>query len=203
MQHIHDLIAQHGNFFYLFTFLWTVLEGETFVIFAGLAAQRGLLNIWLLFLAAWLGSFCGDQIAFAVGRLFGTRILNHLPRLKPGVEKALKWLERYAVAFILSYRFMYGIRNVSSIAVGLSHLSWRKFAFWNCVAAFGWAAVFAGFGYLFGDVFAHIKHKEEVVSGSVRDLTIAALGLFVLVVAVKFLMIRWYQKHDRRRRPRH
>ncbi len=36
---VNQLIADYGGWFYAITFLWTFLEGETFVIFAGAAAQ--------------------------------------------------------------------------------------------------------------------------------------------------------------------
>ncbi|HEU0118270.1 MAG TPA: DedA family protein [Alphaproteobacteria bacterium] len=193
MHQIYDLIHHHGNFFYLITFVWTALEGETFVIFAGLAAQKHLINVWLLFLAAWLGSMAGDQIFFFIGRRFGTKILEHLPKLKPSVDHALVWLERYSILFILCYRFMYGLRNISGIAVGLSHVEWKKFAIWNAVAAFLWAAVFVGAGYLYGDVLAHMHHKEAVVEDSVRQITLSVLGLFVFLIVAKLGLMRWHR----------
>src|SRR5438034_5808268 len=42
-------------YFYLIAFIWTFLEGETFVLFAGFAAAQGVLNPALLFVATWLG----------------------------------------------------------------------------------------------------------------------------------------------------
>jgi hypothetical protein len=35
---IYQLIERYQDWFYLITFIWTFLEGETFVIFAGAAA---------------------------------------------------------------------------------------------------------------------------------------------------------------------
>ena len=193
MHDIYLLIQNHGNAFYLITFVWTALEGETFVIFSGLAAQKGMLNIWLLFLAAWIGTFCGDQIFFFAGRRYGGHILNHLPKLKPAIDRSLGWLERHAVAFILAYRFMYGIRNISGIAIGMSRLPWQQFALWNALASFVWAAAFAGFGYLFGNVIAHIPHKTEVVENSVRQITMTVLDLFLLIICFRMLIL-WIQK---------
>src|SRR3977135_2305693 len=95
--HIGDpafLAHRYRELFYLITFFWTAVEGETFVIIAGFLAQKGYLNIGGLFVAAWLGSFFGDQVVFAIGRRFGWRVLHHLPRLEPGVNRAIGWLER-------------------------------------------------------------------------------------------------------------
>ena len=196
MHDINQLIQQHGNLIYLITFVWTALEGETFVIFAGLAAQEHALNAWFLFLAAWAGSFCGDQCFFFIGRRFGAHILHHFPKLEPPVNRALGWLERHAPAFILAYRFMYGIRNISGIGVGMSHIRWQKFAAWNALAAFIWAASFTGFGYVFGGVVAHMHHKTQVVEDSVRQIMLSMLGLFLLIVCFR-LFIGWWQGRKR------
>jgi membrane protein DedA with SNARE-associated domain len=195
MHHIIELLHQYGDWFYPLTFLWTAFEGETFVIFAGWAAQKHLVNVFLLFLAAWLGSMTGDQIFFFLGRRFGVHILEHMPHLKPKVDRVLEGLEKYAVVFILSYRFMYGLRNVSGVAVGLSHLPWKKFAVLNAIAAFVWAVAFVGFGYLFGDVIEHLgHHKEEQINYGVRNIMLGVLGLFALVIIVKLLSIRAERK---------
>lgn len=198
MHEIIELIKQHGDLFYLITFVWTALEGETFVLLAGLVAQRGLLNVWLLFPAAWLGSMCGDQIFFYLGRRFGTRLLKYLPRFHPQIDKALGALEQYAVVFILSYRFIYGIRNISGFAVGLSNLPWKKFTLWNAVASFIWASVFVGFGYFFGDAIGNLHHKESVVQDSVRQITLGVLALFVLLFLMKVAVRHWHRRSARK-----
>jgi hypothetical protein len=64
---IQRLVAEYGTLVYAVIFLWTFFEGETFVIFAGAAAQQGTLNFWILLLTAWTGSFAGDQMWFWLG----------------------------------------------------------------------------------------------------------------------------------------
>ena len=51
---IDRLIAEYGTYTYLIAFIWTFLEGETIVLFAGFAAAQGLLNPILLLVATWL-----------------------------------------------------------------------------------------------------------------------------------------------------
>lgn len=200
MHQVHELIQQYGDLIYLVVFIWTALEGETFVIFAGFFAQKGMVNVWALFMSAWLGSMFGDQVFFFLGRRFGTRILEHLPKLKPSVDRALGWLQKYAVIFILTYRFMYGLRNVSGVAVGLSHLPWKKFAIWNAVAAFIWAVAFVGFGYLFGDISGRMnRSKQEAVETSVHDITLSVLTLFVFIIGLKLAFMYWQRIRARKK----
>src|SRR5271167_3789906 len=70
-----ELAKHYGPFFYPITVLWTFMEGETFVIFAGYAASLKLLNLPLLIVAAWIGSFAGDQLWFFLGRRYGQHLL--------------------------------------------------------------------------------------------------------------------------------
>lgn len=191
MNHIFDLIREHGEWFYLVTFIWTALEGETFVIFAGLAAQRDLLNIWLLGLAAALGSMFGDQVMFWIGRQYGRRIVHRYPKLIPKLQKIFDALEKYSVSFIMSYRFMYGVRNISALAIGMSQLSWKRFTVLNTIASLLWSFVFCGGGYLFGDIIERFGFgDEEAANFEVRNIMLAALGLFALVVALRVIHAR-------------
>ncbi len=172
---INQLIAHNGTFFYFVVFIWTFLEGETIVLFAGFAAAQGLVDPLALLVAAWLGSFCGDQCYFWLGRQFGASLLDRFPRWRHGVDTALNWLERYDTGFILTFRFVYGIRNFSSFALGLSAVRWKRFLRLNFAAAALWAACFVTVGYFLG-------HACRAVLGDLaRWSGLAMLGVFVAI----------------------
>jgi membrane protein DedA with SNARE-associated domain len=172
---INQLIAHHGIWFYPIVFIFTFLEGETIVLFAAFAAAQGLLNPLLLVAASGLGSFAGDQCVFWVGRRFGLRLLDRFPRCRDGVARALHFLERYDTGFILSFRFIYGVRNFSSVALGLSAVRWQRFLWLNFAAAALWAACFVAVGYFLGHVF------REMLGDVARSFGLAMLALFLLI----------------------
>jgi membrane protein DedA with SNARE-associated domain len=185
---IIDLINRYGDFFYGIVAAWTFLEGETIVIFSGIAAREGMVDLVTLIACAWGGSFLGDQLYFALGRHAGARMLRRYPRWQPGVDKALGLLEKYSTAFILSFRFVYGIRNFSSFAMGMSTLSWRRFAVLNFIAAGIWAVCFAGAGYLAGMALQH------VVGEAASTLSLVLLGALVLFTAGAVLVNKWRKR---------
>jgi membrane protein DedA with SNARE-associated domain len=186
------LIAEHGAWFYLIAFAWTFLEGETIVIFAGFAAAQGLLNPILLLAATGLGSFAGDQSWFWVGRHFGLRLLDRFPRWRHGVDAALRWLERYDTGFILSFRFIYGVRNFSSFAMGMSAIRGRRFLILNFLAAALWAAGFIAVGYFLGHAF------RAVLGDIARTFSLAMLGVFVAIAVGVGLFHRLQQRRQHR-----
>jgi membrane protein DedA with SNARE-associated domain len=189
---INQLIAENGAFFYVIAFAWTFLEGETIVLFAGFAAAQGLLDPILLLIACWLGSFAGDQTYFWIGRHFGLSILDRLPRWRYGVESALQWLERYNTGFILSFRFIYGLRNISSFAMGMSAIHWKRFLTLNCLAAGLWATSFVAVGYFLGHAF------RAVLGDIVRSFSLGMLGVFIAFASAVWLVHRLQKRRQLR-----
>jgi membrane protein DedA with SNARE-associated domain len=189
------LIAGHGAWFYLIALVWTFFEGETIVIFAGFAAAQGLLNPILLLAATGLGSFAGDQSWFWVGRRFGSRLLDRFPRWRGGVDGALYWLERYDTGFILSFRFIYGVRNFSSFAMGMSAVRGRRFLILNLLAAAVWAGSFISVGYFLGHAF------RAVLGDIARTFSLAMLGVFVAIAGSVGLFHRLQRRRQHRLLP--
>lgn len=189
---IRELVLQHGAWFYLIIFAWTFLEGETIVLLASFAAAQGMLNPGLLLLSAWSGSFAGDQCYFWLGRNFGAGLIGRFPRWRRGVDLALHWLERYDAGFILSFRFIYGVRNFSSFALGLSAVRWERFLKLNLLAAFLWASSFVAVGYFLG-------HAWRAALGDIaRTFGLSMLGAFVVIA----LGVRLVHVAQRRRQMR-
>jgi membrane protein DedA with SNARE-associated domain len=143
--------AEWGDYAYLAAALWAFFEGETFVLAAAaIGATMGLVDPWLLMVSVWIGSYCGDQTWFYLGRRYGPAILRRFPGSRPRVEKAEMLLARYGTLFILSFRFLYGIRNVASVVCGLAGYPRLRFAVLNFVAAGIWAGSFVAAGWYLG-----------------------------------------------------
>jgi membrane protein DedA with SNARE-associated domain len=186
-------IAEYPLYAYLIIFGWTFVEGETIVLIAAFAAAQGLLNPLILLVVAGVGSYLGDQSYFWLGRHYGVRLLKRFPSWRPGCESALSWLERYDVWFILSFRFIYGVRNFSSFALGLSAVRWERFLTLNFVAAMVWAAAFVGIGYFLG-------HAFSTAVNIANWLGYALLGVFVTVAGGMCLL---HRLHRRRHKAQH
>jgi membrane protein DedA with SNARE-associated domain len=151
-----------------------------------------ILRLDLLIACAWIGSFCGDQLWFWLGRNYGNRLVARFPRLKPGVDSALGFLARWNTVFILTYRFIYGVRNFSSIAMGMSPLPWSRFLWLNFIAAGIWAVTFAGVGYAFGAAMG------SMLEDTAHGFLYAMAALFGVVVAAKLVFFLLKRRRERR-----
>ncbi|HTO49213.1 MAG TPA: DedA family protein [Burkholderiales bacterium] len=166
-----DLASLIQNWGYPAVFAGSLMEGETIVALAAVAAHRGYLALPSVIAVAAAGGFLGDQIYFLVGRFAGDRVLARWPALQPGAERARQLLDRYDAPLILGVRFLYGLRTVGPIAIGMSRVHWLRFAVLNLAGAIVWAALVAGIGYALGEaltrVLGDLKRIEEWVFGAI------------------------------------
>jgi membrane protein DedA with SNARE-associated domain len=163
-----DLAQLVQTWGYPAVFLGTLLEGETVLLLAGLAAQAGYLELQWVIATAWAGAVTGEQIWFLIGRRHGDRLLERFPRLAPGAGRMRALLARYHLPVILSLRFLYGLRTVGPMALGMSAVSWARFTALDFAAAVLWAVAVATAGYAFGQALAlwlgDLKKFEHVLA---------------------------------------
>ena len=169
------------NYGYLALLVGTFLEGETILMLGGLSAQLGYLDLSLVMVVAFIGSFSGDQFYFIVGRLKGAELLTKHQRLRARVSKVHCYLERYHDLIMLAFRFVYGIRIMTPFVLGMNpRIRTGRFFVFNAIGAAIWSVVVAGGGYLFGHalelVLSDIKHYEQVI---MIGMAVLGLGLWL------------------------
>ncbi|SBV99602.1 putative membrane-associated protein [uncultured delta proteobacterium] len=183
-----DLLQSYG---YLALLIGTFLEGETIVIIAGFLAQQELLSPPLIALCAFCGSVTSDQFMFILGRWKGMAIIQRFEKLEKKVAKAARLLARYETPLILGFRFIYGVRNVTPILMGVSGVSHLKFLVLNVIGAAVWAVSFTAAGYFFGQavtVFLEaVPHAGRYVLG----------GLAAVIFVVWLVHKRRKKKRER------
>ena len=185
--------AEWGNVAYLAAAAWAFFEGETFVILAAAAGQATrLVNPWLLILSVWIGSFLGDQLWFTLGQRYGMRAMSRIPGSEKRVASAMRFLDRYGTLFVLSFRFVYGVRNVASAACGIAGMRHLRFALLNFIAAGLWASSFVAAGW-----FAVAWLGEQATSYALAGVG-AAVALYLAYRLIQFWRRSPAPRHEER-----
>ena len=185
---IESLVAQYGL---AALFAGAALEGEAAVIAGGLLAHQGLLSLPGAAAAAAAGSFLADQGWFAFGRHFRDQRWVAKLRATAAFARAQEQLEHHPRSFIFVFRFLYGLRTVSPIAVGTTNISQRQFFVINLVAAIIWAVIFTGIGYVFGDAV------EEFVGRLRHDARLWWIVGGVVAAGLIVAAIHWWRGRSR------
>ncbi|MEV4609616.1 DedA family protein [Neorhizobium sp. LMR1-1-1.1] len=177
------MISQYGV---LAVFLGAAFEGETAVFLGGVFAHRHFMSWWEAATAAAIGSFAADQAWFFAGRYANRLALVQRFLKTDAAQKVSQLLEAHPTGFILAFRFIYGMRTVSPIAIGLSSVPALRFVILNFIAAVVWAVLITSIGYLFGNAV-------ELLFGRLRlhlHMLIAIAAIAVILAALAYLIRR-------------
>ncbi|WP_345893667.1 VTT domain-containing protein, partial [Pseudomonas protegens] len=131
------------DFGYFALFLGTFFEGETILVLAGFLAFRGYMDINLVMVVAFFGSYAGDQLWYFLGRKHGRKLLARKPRWQMMGDRALEHIRKHPDIWVLSFRFVYGLRTVMPVAIGLSGYPPGRYLLLNGIGAAIWAIALA------------------------------------------------------------
>lgn len=142
-----ELLKEYG---YIILFLWSILEGEMGLIMGGIMSHTGDMQYFMTIFVAGLGGFTGDQIYFYIGRFNKGYIQRklHNQRIKFAIAHLL--LRKYGWPIIFLQRYMYGLRTVIPMSIGITKYSAKKFAVINLLSAWVWAAITVTPAYIYG-----------------------------------------------------
>lgn len=188
MEHLIEWIQTWG---YVAVLLGAMIEGESVILTACVMAYLGYLSLPKVVIIAFLGTLIADQVLYYVGRCYGQRILDTFPKMRVPAEKAFKLLHKWDIWFILSFRFIYGIRIISPVVIGSSGVTPSRFIPLNFVAAIIWTAISCTGGYLLGGLIDAIDFKLIE-----KYLVLFSILLLMLLVGLGYFAWKKLQSHD-------
>jgi membrane protein DedA with SNARE-associated domain len=179
-----DYLAEYG---YIAIAIGAFLEGETILLLAGYAAEQGIFDLRLVMPLGFVGAFAGDQFWFYLARRHGSRWLARRPDLLAKATNTKRLIESHATLFILSFRFIIGLRNLGAVAVALSDVTTRRFVVLNALAALLWSILVISAGYVFGEAATAMLERLE----GIEKQLLAIGGLLACAAVVSIVLRRW------------
>jgi membrane protein DedA with SNARE-associated domain len=102
------------------------MEGETGLVMAGVLSHTGDLNLTTSIIVAGLGGFTGDQIYFYIGRYNKKYVHKKFKGQRRKFALAHLLLRKYGWPIVFAQRYMYGMRTIIPIAIGLTRYSGKS-----------------------------------------------------------------------------
>lgn len=171
---------------YLAAALTVFIEGEIFLIMVGIAAAAGLFHYSLVIVAATIGAILHDNSIFILSKFIGQKFIQKKTSLKYKTEKSLKILEKHENLAILSIRFLYGLRTITILIVGLSKINKLKFIVLDSISSFIWSIIYITIGYLCGHtVMRFIDHVDIKIWISQNKY----LSIFILILVSSIIYL--------------
>lgn len=155
------------------------VPGDSALLVAGGLAADGRFPLWAVVVVATAAAIIGDAIAYEAGRHGGRRILardgRFAERRRALLSRAERFYARYGLVAVFLLKFVPGVRAVSAVTAGTSHMPRRSFAIVNALACLTWTTLTASIAYAAGPTGALVL--------ALAGLTIACIALVVGAVA--------------------
>ena len=193
MEHLLLYVTQYS---YLGIFLALALgifglpiPDETLMAFSGFLVSQGKLSYALAVVFAFWGTSCGVTIGYLLGKHFGYSFLEkYATYLRINLEqlhKAEAWYQKFGKYALSIGYFIPGVRHLTAIFAGISHMPFPQFALFAYGGGFVWTLTFVSLGFFLGEEwpkFVTYSHKFII--------PIIAVVIGILIGALVYINFR-------------
>lgn len=168
--------------------LFPPVPSEIVLPFAGFLSGRGGAPVWVMVVAATIGSVAGAVVLYEAGRRVGEdrsrRLVCRLPLVDDGdVDGAFAWFDRHGQLAVFTGRFVPFVRSVVSLPAGTEGMPRGRFVLLTAVGSGIWNTVWVVGGYALG------RRWRDV--GQYSDLLNIAIAAIAVVLVVRFV---WHRR---------
>ncbi len=169
------LVHDYGYWIVLFG---SMIEGESIVLTAGMLSAHGILSFYKICLLSFIGTCFADQLLYNLGYYIGPSFLEKWSVTRKLFHKLKPIALKYQNIYILSFRFIYGIRIMSPILIGIVKIDPKKYMILNIVASVIWSIVSCSMGYAIGSFTKTLdfKFKYVIIAGTFLILLLILLS---------------------------
>ncbi len=170
------------------------IPSEIVLALAGFLAHEGEFNVFLVVLAATVGSLVGALVLYWLGAALGEdrlkRWLDHIPLVdSDDLEKADRWFERHGRWAVLIGRVVPVVRSLVSVPAGANRMPLGEFILLTTIGSGVWNGLIVGAGYALGSRWQDVERYSDWFN-------YAIVAVFVVMVA------SWVIRKVRKRRDR-
>jgi len=145
-----DMLNNLSTYGYAVVFFYSLGGGFLALLGAGVLSFMGKMDITLSITIAFIANFIGDALLFYMARYHKREMMEYLSKHKRKLAFSHLLLKRRGSWIIVIKKFIYGLKTLVPLAIGLSKYSFLKFSLYNAIGAFIWAMTVGGLSYLFG-----------------------------------------------------
>ncbi len=145
-----DMLNNLSTYGYVVLFLYSLGGGLVALIGAGVLSFMGKMDLTLSITIAFIANFIGDGLLFYMARYHKREMMEYFSKHKRKLAFSHLLLKRRGSWIIVIKKFIYGLKTLVPLAIGLTKYDFWKFSLYNAIGAFIWAIVVGGGSYLFG-----------------------------------------------------
>jgi membrane protein DedA with SNARE-associated domain len=142
---MEDTFSNLATYGYIGLFLYSLGGGFVALVGAGVLSFMGKMDLMTSMSVAFVANALGDMMLLYMARYQKSMMMEGLRKHRRKLALAHVMMKKNGSWIILIQKFVYGIKTLIPIAIGLTKYDAKKFAILNVLSAGVWALVF-GFG---------------------------------------------------------
>jgi membrane protein DedA with SNARE-associated domain len=189
---MEDIIASISTYGYIIIALYSFGGGMIAIIGGAVLASMGELEIGLVLLIAGTSNMLGDVFLFYFGKNQKSEIKNY-NFFKKNIRKlaySRVLIRKNDVFAIFIQKYLYGVKTIIPVILGLSNYNFYKFAVLNLFATILWTLVVG-----LGTYFSAEVVREFMQQNSIPAYVLPIFLLLFLVLTWGFLEIKTKKKN--------
>ena len=147
---MEDMLNNLSTYGYIVVFLYSLGGGMVALIGAGVLSFMGKMDISLSIAVAFAANFIGDTLLFYMSRYHKAEMMEYFKKHRRKLAFSHLLLKKHGSWIIVTKKFVYGLKTLVPLAIGLTKYDFWKFSSYNAAGALIWAVVVGGVSYLFG-----------------------------------------------------
>jgi membrane protein DedA with SNARE-associated domain len=147
---LEETLASLSTYGYVVLFLYSLGGGFVALVAAGVLSYAGKMDIATSIIIATVANFLGDMLLFYLARYNKEMFGPYLKKQRRKIAYSTILMKKYGNLIIFFQKFVYGIKTLIPIAIGLTSYSFTTFGIYNAISSviwgllIGFASLYAG-----------------------------------------------------------
>ncbi len=145
-----DMLTNLTTYGYIALFLYSLGGGFVGLMAAGVLSYMGKMDLATSMAVAFAANFLGDTLLFYMARYHKSDVLKYFHKHRRKLALSHMLMKKHGNWIIFMQKFVYGIKTLIPLAIGLTKYDFTRFSVLNFLAAVLWTLVVGIGSYLAG-----------------------------------------------------
>jgi membrane protein DedA with SNARE-associated domain len=175
-----DILTSLATYGYIILFVYSLGGGFVAIIAASVLAYAGKMDMQYVLIVGISANFIGDMILFYLARYNKSELKNYLSSHRRKLALSHLLMKKYGQRIILFQKFLYGLKTLVPIAIGLTKFNAQRFLIINFFSSIFFVSVLAYASYLSGEYIIAVANY------------VAENPIFAPITLLSVLGLVWY-----------
>jgi len=175
---MEDMLTNLATYGYIFLFLYSLGGGFVALIAAGVLSYAGKMDITTAIAIAFVANVLGDTLLFYMARYHKSEMMNYFRQHRRKLALSHVLMKKHGSWIVVAQKFVYGIKTLIPLAIGLTKYDFMKFTLLNTAGAALWALVFGLGSFYAGEL---LMRAYEAASGYPYAAPVVLLTILGLI----------------------